>query len=529
MYHPWRPGSSRCCLPMLNNKNSAALYCRSSKDRHEISIDAQIRELRELAKQKQLSVTAEFTDPVERADDWERPGFRQLLAAIANPARGWSTLLVLDTSRIARDDDLLRATFAQECRRRSVKILYAKIPSVNPMFDVAVQGVFQIMDKMHSMMSREKGLAGMAENVRQGFRAGGRAPLGYQLERVKTGAMRDGAPVTKSRLVISPDAEAVTQYLRGRAAGRSPAGLVAECGLEKLNNSTLVGMEWNALTYAGHTVWNMTNTRKSHGYEGGTKRRPRSEWVIQRDTHQALITEGEAERILQRLEGKRQTRMRGAEYLLSGLLETPSGARWHGNAGYYRTGKKNISAKNLEAAIMGKIVADMTSEDLVKALLSAAQTAAKPARLEAENAALQKRIAAITQRAARVANLVPEMKHPEALLAKLDELQVEKTKLERQAAEKVDQLGAIRAVSSVTESDVRSLLRSLTSDLQKHDPAQVKDFLRGSIEKITLDPAGTTCCLHYAIPVFTGDSVASPRAADVIPTMRLRRFLRLAA
>lgn len=43
------------------------------------------------------------------------------------------------------------------------------------------------------MTSREKGLAGMAENVRAGFRAGGVAPYGYNLERVATGAVRDGA------------------------------------------------------------------------------------------------------------------------------------------------------------------------------------------------------------------------------------------------------------------------------------------------------------------------------------------------
>jgi hypothetical protein len=50
------------------------------------------------------------------------------------------------------------------------------------------------MDEVHSMLSREKGLAGMAENVRRGHRAGGRAPIGYRLERIETGAIRDGAP-----------------------------------------------------------------------------------------------------------------------------------------------------------------------------------------------------------------------------------------------------------------------------------------------------------------------------------------------
>lgn len=58
------------------------------------------------------------------------------------------------------------------------------------------------MDEVHSLMSREKGLAGMAENVRAGFRAGGRAPYCYRLVSIDTGSIRDGEPVTKTRLDI---------------------------------------------------------------------------------------------------------------------------------------------------------------------------------------------------------------------------------------------------------------------------------------------------------------------------------------
>jgi len=47
----------------------------------------------------------------------------------------------------------------------------------------------------------------MAENVRQGFRAGGRAPFGYKLDHIKTGAIRDGKAITKSKLILSDDAE----------------------------------------------------------------------------------------------------------------------------------------------------------------------------------------------------------------------------------------------------------------------------------------------------------------------------------
>ena len=37
--------------------------------------------------------------------------------------------------------------------------------------------------------------------------------------------------------------------------------------------SGAIGLEWNALTYAGHTVWNVHNETRGSGYKGGTKRR----------------------------------------------------------------------------------------------------------------------------------------------------------------------------------------------------------------------------------------------------------------
>ena len=81
-------------------------------------------------------------------------------------------------------------------------------------------------------------------------------------------------------------------------------------------------MEWNALTYAGHTVWNVHNEQTAEGYKDGEKRRPREQWVIQRDTHQALISDAVAEALLVQLEtlGTGNTRNRAPAFLLSGLL-----------------------------------------------------------------------------------------------------------------------------------------------------------------------------------------------------------------
>src|SRR5690606_4399438 len=108
-------------------------------------------------------------------------------------------------------------------------------------------------------------------------------------------------PVMKSRLVADELAHQVTTYLRARATGEMRGQILARLGLD-WQASSLNGMEWQALTYAGHTVWNMHAEREGGSSKSGTKRRPRSEWMIQRETHEALITDDEAEAILAQLE-----------------------------------------------------------------------------------------------------------------------------------------------------------------------------------------------------------------------------------
>ena len=227
------------------------------------------------------------------------------------------------------------------------------------------------MDEWHSLTSRAKGLAGMAEAVRQGYRAGGSAPRGYRLEQVQMGTMREGRPVIRSRLVLTDEAAAIGVYLRARAAGK-PRGLASQVSGVA---GSLNDLEWMALTYAGHTVWNQQAERKSGAYVGGQKRRPREEWHITRGTHEAIITEAEAEAeaeaILAQLAAKSGRRNRSIDrvYLLSGLLVSPDGAAWSGGStrgdSYYRLGLgPRVSGRLIERAVMDAIVADLQAPDV---------------------------------------------------------------------------------------------------------------------------------------------------------------------
>lgn len=317
------------------NNNNAVLYLRSSKDRSDVSPAAQRHALEQLATSRSLSIVRTFEDPAIGSAD-HRPAFDELVLAIKDPARTWSHLLVYDSSRIIRGR-YFAVVFKHDLKKRGITLHYATRPAdLDPISALVLDAVLEAMDEVHSIMSRQKGLAGMAENVRQGFRAGGRAPLGYRLVQVPTGAIREGKPVTKSRLETGEHAIAVRAYLRGRARGVPRSTAISMSGLRR-SPETMIGVEWNALAYAGHTVW---NRHMSSG--AGTKRRPRSEWQINRNTHEPLISELEAETILSRLEANdtataiREARSASSRFLLSGLLFSTDGRAWLGHGNHYR-------------------------------------------------------------------------------------------------------------------------------------------------------------------------------------------------
>jgi site-specific DNA recombinase len=511
-------------------KTYAALYLRSSKDRKDVSPDAQRRALHELAKARGLHVVEEFVDAVESGKDENRPGFQKLIKAVRNPARGWSTVLLHDTSRLSRRRVISLIFEEIDCKNNGVTVVYKTLPEVDPLTEIVLKSVMVAWDEYHSISSKQKGLAGMSENVRAGFRAGGRAPTGYVLRKVPTGAIREGEAVTKS--VLEPDpalAKAIAAYLSERAAGTPRLRAKAAAGVTGFKDNTLISFEWNALTYAGHTVWNVHAERQSGGgYIGGSKRRPRQEWVIQRDTHPALISDEEAERLLGRLEGKaklrevgaREQRERDSEALLSGLVFAPDGSKWWAESDRYRYGRtgkvRSLSRATLDDQVIDQVLADLASPGFAPALLSGTRSALAN---DTDPAALRRLAAEITDLAARISrtmDLATELADPAPALRKIEEL-------ERARNEKTERLQALEVeaersawISKVSVDDVARALAGITEAAKE---AGRSDLLRpvilSVVERIEIDPETLSggICYRVATPD-SGVKMASPRGFE---------------
>ena len=497
--------------------NQAAIYLRSSKDRSDVSIDAQRRELTALAKQRGIVVVDEFADAVESGRDENRPGFRRLHAAMCSRERTWNAVMMLDTSRLARDP-WIAAFFERDASRHGVQVIYKSIPDEDPIMSVVLKAVMRGFDLYHSLISKQKGLAGMAENVRQGFRAGGRAPRGYKLVSVSTGAVREGLPVSKTKLEPDDDAPKVAEYLRLRAEGLGRGALIRRLELPWPETS-LNGMEWNALTYAGHTVWNVHNEVGTDGYKGGTKRRPRSEWVIQRDTHQGLISDAVAEALLARMENadRNAPRQRASSHLLSGLLKTPDGTPWRANrtakSEFYRVAvanrSRNMPAARVETAVVETVSRDLLSPEFVRAALKSTRE-----RLIASHTAdirqARTEVAAIEAKAGKYLDMAASLENPSPVYRKIDELERERGALLRRIVEWEKEDEAAQVLANVTEAQVRTMLGHLAEEMRLYPAGDLKDFLSTILDRVELDPEEASLRLCYRIPLRSGNKVASP-------------------
>lgn len=493
-----------------------------------MSIEHQRSELAKLAADRGYTIVAEFRDVVESGKDDDRPGFVELLDAVRRRDRGWSAILVLDTSRLARRLAAAVKFEEERCRPAGVAVVYKSLPEAEEAERALIKAVFHGVDEWHSLVSKRKGLAGMRQNVKSGYRAGGRAPFGYRLDHIDTGIVREGRPVLKSRLAPAENAPLIQRYLKARAAGSARGPLVWQLGLP-LNESSLIGIEWNALTYAGHTVWNVHNEQSGGHYVTGEKRRPRAEWEIRRDTHPALITDEEAETLMSRLEQASAARPRrtSADYLLTGLLKTSDGTPWYGEKHrYYRTGTRSAPAIDVDQTIVAKIAADLRSSTFSAALVKRTRTSygrefgVELARLREAEGALDRRISGFM-------DMAEKLETPGPVLRKVDELETDRKRLAREMEQAKRDAATAAAARAVTEDQVGWMLDAMAADMASLDREKLKDFIFSICERITLNPEALTAGIHYKIPLMRRDRLASPRTADPIPLGKAVSYIKI--
>lgn len=336
-----------------------AIYVRSSKDRHDVSCEAQRAELQEYATSKGYHRIYIFEDKALSSTRDIRPQFDDMVgqATSANPP--FKTILCKDTSRFGRDSTEKNVLLWQLRNKHGIEVVFKDMPHTGSFMDEAFEQIMSAMDYIHSQQSKVKGVASMKQNVRNGYRAGGQAPFGYMLEEIKIGEHRNGDTISKTKL--SPDpatAPFAREYFERRAKNEPRRAILTDfhrrgvptpVGSSHWAVSTAKSMEDNIDTYLGHTVFNRHNERlkkngKSDGYKEGKKFRDREEWVITKNTHEPLVSEEIASVIKDNKEKRlRDSPYNTKTYPLTGILKCGvCGSNFTGDSGYYRCNSKSV-------------------------------------------------------------------------------------------------------------------------------------------------------------------------------------------
>ncbi|HUT98802.1 MAG TPA: recombinase family protein [bacterium] len=276
----------------------AAIYARSSNDEHDVSCESQLRILPEMAEREGCAVILEKEERgVSHFDQQELTA----LLEIAHTQKSYEHLYVYDPSRLSRRVntyfELLR-----EFDVYGVKIHFSTLPEVD---DVPTnnlnRNLYGVLNQFHSDNAAAGAKRGMRENILKGWRSGGPPPYGYKLRHEVLGKNKRGKEVKKSKLVIEEDEAQIVREIFGRVSQHeSYASIAHDLSLRGIRrrrgktqwDATAVGSIVNkADVYLGNTVWNKSGVRQKRRGRHDAFKRPESEWVINENTHEPIITQ----------------------------------------------------------------------------------------------------------------------------------------------------------------------------------------------------------------------------------------------
>jgi site-specific DNA recombinase len=354
----------------------AALYARSSKDRHDVSVDSQVTELKARAKADGYTIAAKFVDKALSGKDDDRPGFQEMIQAASSDDSDWSRLYVFDTARFSRSI-LDAATYENILQGKGIEIVYLQIPEgADQATTELVKQVFRGINRWHSLKSKSDAVRGMKENIRRGYRAGGIAPYGYILERESTGAEREGRPVEKSKLRIDPDTSTVvSEYFERRSRGEGRKSIAMDFNSRNIpsprgglwGHTTLDAFERNIQVYLGDTVWNRHGDTVN-GKFVSSRWKDSDEWEVQNQTHKAIISKDVADAVIRQRRIRKKVASKPSDYLLTGTLYCGScGSPYTGSGGYYRcSGSKRFGREYCSNSQISKTPIEIEMQRAIK-------------------------------------------------------------------------------------------------------------------------------------------------------------------
>lgn len=189
---------------MENNIKKAAIYARVSSDKQDVdlSISAQLRALKEYAKNNNCEIVREFIDEAETGRTTARPAFREMISLARHPEKPFEIILVWKYSRFARsrEDSIV---YKAMLRKNGVQLISINEPRDDTPTGRLLEAIIESLDEFYSDNLGEEVTRGMRESATRGFYLSSKPPYGYNKVRAKDGEKE------RTKLEIEPNQAAI--------------------------------------------------------------------------------------------------------------------------------------------------------------------------------------------------------------------------------------------------------------------------------------------------------------------------------
>ena len=348
------------------NEKITALYERLSRDDEMVgdsnSIVNQKKMLEDYAKQNGYTNIEHFTDDGYSGGSFDRPDWKRMVAGIEDGSIG--TVIVKDMSRIGRD--YLQVGFYTEVMFKEKEVHFIAIANgvdnqkresseFAPFLNIMNEWYIRDSSRKVTTVLRARGMEGKhtANNAIYGYRKSEEDKNQWVIDeeaaevvrRIYRMSLEGKGPYEIARILSEEQIERPSYYLAKRGLGTC-----------RSNNNTATPYVWRGATvrdilskpeYMGHTV-NFRSYKESYK-DKRAKKTPKEDWVIFKNTQEAIVSEEMWNKVQELRKTVRRTDTVGEANPFTGLLYCADcGAKMYnhrGGAGRARNWKGELNGK----------------------------------------------------------------------------------------------------------------------------------------------------------------------------------------
>ena len=505
----------------------AALYARVSSDRQDVdlSVAAQLRALRDYARENGYLVAREYVDEAESGRVADRPQFKEMIDTASKADAPFREILVWKFSRFTRKREHAVA-FKSMLRRKGVRVVSITEQADDTPTGKLLEAIIESVDEFYSENLAQEVTRGMREAASRGFWVASRTPYGYNRVMVQDGA--------KKRPTLEPDPDASRVVKRIFDMAESATGMLKIArALNDEGIASPAGKLWskNGIhfilrneVYTGTLLW---------GASGKGKDEP----VRIEKAFPAIVSRAQFRRVAKLMRSRAPKRAHprrvGSTYLLSGLVKCKACNRAlsgqdakSGQFAYYvcqsimKRGKDacetpRLNARRFEELVVGKIRSNILTEssitELVKVVDEEMDGIAREQRKRLET--VEDELEDVKRKLGRIWHVIETTDIDMADAAdRIKEHRDRQERLEDAAAEARAILAERRAVLDDVET-ITAYAKDMRDFLNESELTERRAFIESFVKEIVVMPGDAL--MRYTVPM-PDDSLIPGRAAEKV-------------